>query len=147
MEVTSAMLAAAVRKAVELALVPRAGFIDQCDEGCRKVEAVVQAAIDAEIDRPWSPLPDAMVELRDRAIDDFRAGRTVPMEDVLEGPERAEIERLRAERDALLVACRAVLVWAKHSGAFIEPEDEEVLRQVCGAVASAQFAPAPSEDR
>jgi hypothetical protein len=49
MQLTEAMLQAAVRKAVEVELLPKAGFIDVRKEGWRQVKAVVEAAL-AEAD-------------------------------------------------------------------------------------------------
>jgi hypothetical protein len=49
MQLTDAMLAAAVRKAVEVELLPKAGFIDVRKEGWRQVKAVLEAAL-AEAD-------------------------------------------------------------------------------------------------
>jgi uncharacterized protein (DUF1778 family) len=46
-ELTDAMLAAAVRKAIDVGLLPKAGFIDVVEENWRKVRDVVQAALDA----------------------------------------------------------------------------------------------------
>jgi hypothetical protein len=45
-ELTDAMLAAAVRKAIEVGLLPKAGFIDVIEENWRKVRDIVQAALD-----------------------------------------------------------------------------------------------------
>jgi hypothetical protein len=49
MQLTDAMLQAAVRKAVEVKLLPKAGFIDVIEENWQKVKAVVEAAL-AEAD-------------------------------------------------------------------------------------------------
>jgi hypothetical protein len=65
MQLTDAMLAAAVRKAVEVELLPKAGFIDVRKEGWRQVKAVLEAAL-AEADDgrhatappPAEPFPD-----------------------------------------------------------------------------------------
>jgi hypothetical protein len=49
MQLTEAMLQAAVKKAVEVELLPKAGFIDVRKEGWRQVKAVLEAAL-AEAD-------------------------------------------------------------------------------------------------
>jgi hypothetical protein len=49
MLVTDAMLQAAVTKAVEVKLLPGAGFLVVAEEDCRKVKAVIEAAL-AEAD-------------------------------------------------------------------------------------------------
>jgi hypothetical protein len=42
--------------------------------------------------------------------------------------------RILAAAKELYAACRQVLAWARHSGAFVEPEDQEVLAAVEAAV-------------
>jgi hypothetical protein len=46
-QVTEAMLQAAVKKAVEVKLLPKAGFEDQIAANWERIKAVVQAALDA----------------------------------------------------------------------------------------------------
>ena len=53
------------------------------------------------------------------------------------GPENEANARLVAAAPDLFAACREVLLWSMHSGAFCEPEDEAVLAAVTAAVRKA----------
>jgi hypothetical protein len=65
MQVTDAMLQAAVTKAVEVKLLPGAGFLVVAEKDCRKVKAVLEAALaeaddgrHATVPPPAEPFPD-----------------------------------------------------------------------------------------
>lgn len=90
MDVTDEMLTAAVRKAVELRILPAVAFTDQYVKNWEAIRAVVQAGLVVSLEAE-----EEIAKLR------------------------AEVERLRAERDALL----ALLVRPSRGGGFIAPLD------------------------